>query len=129
MGQASRLAQSLSAFPDSNDAAIAAGIKPDPQLVYLEAEARRLYPDLVAGKIEGIAALATRAIAFSIQSYLDKIHLVAPRDLPFAARNLASVRDMLIGVGGARHGWTDVVVEVPRVVTEEDRPCPPEKLP
>jgi hypothetical protein len=113
VSRASRLAAGLAVLPDPGEAAASVGIAAvGDELEDLVALARRLYPDVAAGRVEGTARVVTRTIHLLAQQLQDTAHLLAPRDLATAARQLGQIREVLVGREGAREQWTSIEVGI-----------------
>jgi hypothetical protein len=104
------------AHPDPRSAALAIGIDATPErLATLQAAAEREFPELLSGSVLQVTSnLVVRAMHAAVTRFLSNMHLIAPRDLPQAARNLAAVREAL-SEGGAKHPYTafDVFIQGP----------------
>lgn len=112
--EAALLATGLAAFKgDARRAALSVGLDVDRRrLKRLEKLARSAFPELAGGGNVATASLVARAIAVLTVRTLDQAHLIAPRDLPVAARNLVAVRDGLLGEGAPKHPFTSFAITI-----------------
>lgn len=107
--RASLLAAGLALAPSAPAAAV--GLEATgAELERLTVLARLLHPETADGKLSGTARLVTAALHVLTQRLMDQAHLIAPRDLPGAARQLAQVREALVGTDGTRNQYAAVEV-------------------
>jgi hypothetical protein len=113
LARAARLAIALPSAPDARTAALSVGLDVEgAELEVLEALARRAFGDLAAGGAMAAGAFIARVATLLAQLTLDRAHLIAPRDLAMAARNLMSMREQLLGDGAPKHAFSSFTVVV-----------------
>ncbi|MBK6684010.1 MAG: hypothetical protein IPG45_06010 [Deltaproteobacteria bacterium] len=111
LSKTQRLAVALSATPIVDDAAEMVGLDLEPsELRDLEQRARADHPDLVEGRVAGLASLSSQAIALLMIRVRDTALHLPPGQAAGALKQAADVAERLLG--GVAPSFSQVTVEL-----------------